>query len=71
MAGRLFHRGSGRPGEFSYLAEEVVEGLLKVSPPGDRKIHTADELRAALGESARRPSAITLWIVEEMETHVR
>lgn len=65
MAGRLFAHSAG------YQPEEAVDAILKMSPPGDRKVHTADELRAALGESAGRLSAITLWVVEGMEDYVQ
>jgi hypothetical protein len=72
MAGRLFHHGGGGSGELSYLDEEVVDGLLKMSSPMDRKIHSEDELKAALEESARRGlPTITLWVVEGMEESVR
>jgi hypothetical protein len=71
MAGRLFNHSASRSGEFSYLAEEIVDGLLKVSPPRDRKIQAAEELLAAMNDSIQRPSAMTLWVAEGMEDDIR
>ncbi len=73
MGQRLYVNGLGEhggwdPGRLIFYPGEVVDILLKPNPH-DRRVHTEQELRSAVEESAL--PTYRLWIHERLEEAVR